>query len=204
MNGFSEIFIIPLAVVVFGSLIVYWTKLLRQQTTVRHALINEINMLLRQCGDFKEYLIQDGHDWLKEGMVLDESPVFIRSSYKVYKEALSQLYLLSKEEITKVLMFYNHHEECQTLLEILFARIHQQEESKKQLTDKQIAITKARVERIIDGLTSVLKIRGGQIVSLYVLPEKYGLPTAKETAIKMGHVFKKAELKSEGMKEGPC
>jgi len=190
MNAMTDNLLFPVLVAVIGGLTISWIKLARQRSAIRSALISEINLLLRQAADYKEYLSQDGHDWLKEGVALSESPVFVTSAHRVFNAMLNQLWLLPAAEARKVLRFYSHVEDCENLIQILFERIQKQESVGKPLDAKQVAVTKARIKRIVKGLDSAVRVTDGKIDKLQQLPTTYLLPTARDTSKELGVVFK--------------
>ncbi len=190
MSLVTDKFFVPIAVLVLGGLLTYWVQLMRQRVAIRKALISEINLLFRDAVDYKEYLSQERHDWLKKGARLKESPVFVASSKRVFNAMLPQLWLLPRSELQKVLLFYSHVEDCENLIQILFGRIHKQEQIGKPLDAKQIAVTKVRIKRILKGLDSALRITNGKIDKLGELPQNHDLPTAKDTSKELGSFFK--------------
>ncbi|MEA2561259.1 MAG: hypothetical protein QOH06_2763 [Acidobacteriota bacterium] len=176
MKELSEIFAFPFLAAALAGLAVYVAQLSQQRATTRQALISEINVLLREIAGYQRYMSNDKHAWLQADKTVKESPVIIRSACKVYTALLPQLHLLPKDEISRVLAFYTHHESCDSLVEILFGRLKQQEQTGAPLTSEKVERNKRRVRRILDGLNDCLRqIPGGQIVSLRQLPKFYQL-----------------------------
>jgi hypothetical protein len=116
--------------------------------------------------------------WLQEGAVLKESPVLARSNYRVYCALLPNLHLLSEDEIARVLEFYSHYENCESLIEILFGRLQGQEKAGHPLTGAQIELTKKRAKRIVGGLDSIIDATNGHVDTLDGLPGKCELEAA--------------------------
>ena len=189
MNDTSSVtsgLLFPLVVALVGGIVLYWSKLVRERRMIRQALVSEINLLLRQASDYREYLALDGHDWFKVGQTLIESPVFVPSEKQVFTAALPYFWLLSKMEMKKLLLFYHHIDACEKLIEILFLRIQKLETAATPLTTKQVALTKGRRDRIVAGLVSAIQTNEYQITKLTDLPDKYELETGKKTAVKLG------------------
>jgi hypothetical protein len=202
MNGITDNFLWPVLVAVIGGLTMSWIKLARQRSAIRNALISEINLLLRQAADYREYLSQEPHDWLTEGMILSESPVFVASPKRVFNTVLLQLWLFPSSEVQKVLRFYSHIEDCETLIQILFERIQKQEDAGKPLEARQIAVTKSRIKRIIKGLDSAIRVTDGKIDKLGQLPTTYALPTARDSSKELALVFKVGQKRKKSRKDG--
>ena len=178
MRELNQLILAPFLVAALAGFVLYWIQLSRQRTTTQQALASEINLILRQARDFRDYLLQDSHAWLHEGAILKESPVLARSNYRVYSALLPNLHLLSGKEISCVLEFYSHYENCENLIEILFGRLQGQEKAGHPLTEMQIALTKKRAERIVNGLENILSTTSGSINSLDDLPIKCSLEAA--------------------------
>lgn len=189
MSQFTQYILFPVLVGIVGGFVMHWLKIRMQRTALEQLLVSEINLILRQAKDYHAYFSGDEHDWLKEGRTLDESPVFIPARIHVFKSVLPQIYLLSPKQIQKVLSFYNHHENCETLIEILFMRIQQMEKSGKALTEQKAALTKTRKDRIVNGLNSLLQITNLQIHKISNLPDSYQFQSAEETKAKMQKLF---------------
>ena len=179
MNGVNHDFLWPFLVALLAGLIIYLVQFYRQGAAIRQALVGEINLLLSQCRDYHGYLSQDSHEWIKPGATLSGSPYFSRSSYRVYSALLPNLHLLSADEILQVISFYNHYESCESLIEILFGRIRQQEQSTKPLTQEQVDLTKLRVKRITDAINDALSSTYGNIDMLEGLPTAYLLRSSQ-------------------------
>ena len=92
-----------------------------------------------------------------------------------------------------MLNFYNHHENCETLIEILFLRIQQMEKSGKPLDKRKVALTKTRKDRIVHGLDSLLRIPGLRIDKIKALPDYYQFQTAEDIKKKMQKIFEEKE-----------
>lgn len=189
MTDFWNSFGGPFSVAVLAGLALYLVQFKRQQYTIRAALRTEINALLREIDDYKKYLSLGGHAWLKVGSKLSESPLLARSQYIVFRSLLPTIHLLSKSEIERTLAFYSHHEHCESLIEILFGRIKQQEKSGLELSHKDVEKTKFRIDRIRVALDSGGKVTNGCIEGLGELPLQYEVYSAGETAEKMKHLF---------------
>lgn len=184
MRELNQVFLAPFLVASLAGLLLYWVQLKRQKATTRQALASEINLILLQARDFRDYLIQDSHAWLQEGITLKESPVLAGSTYRVFSALLPNLHLLSSKEISCVLEFYSHYENCEKLIEILFGRLQGQEKAGHPLTGAQIALTKKRAGRIVSGLDSILNATSGRINSLNELPIKCRLEAANPITLK--------------------
>lgn len=190
---FTKDLIFPVLVALAGGFALYWFKYFRARGLVRQALTEDINLLLRQCADYQAYLSLNGHDWLKKGETIFESPVFVSSNKQVFAASLPFLWLLTKKETKKIFRFYSHVDDCEKLIEILFLRIQKLEANGQPLTEKQIALIKGRRDRIVAGLTSLLKSSQFQIIKINELPDDYDFPTGRETAVKLGKEFLKAQ-----------
>jgi hypothetical protein len=158
--------ILALVVAIAGGYILFLIKTNRQRRAVRLALTSEINALLVEASVYKRYLSDDGHDWLKAGLTLTESPVFVVSNWRMFNASLPYFWLLPNNELQKVLEFYSQIESCEKLIEILFGRVQEYVEAKIPLTEKQVSQTKIRVKRITDDLESALKITNNRIGAL--------------------------------------
>jgi len=192
MDFWTDKMILPLLVALIGGLVTYWAKLSRERDALRTGLLSEINFLLRQTEEFKDYLSLEGHPWHQVGETLRESPVFVATPRKIFAAMLPSLWLLSRNELDKVLQFYNHLEDCEKLLEILFGRIKKLEDAGKPLDSDQVSHMKKRTHRIIRGFESVLHDCNLPVKKLSDLPGNYKLPSAEETARNLGISFKKA------------
>lgn len=190
MTSVTDNLLFPVLVAVIGGVIASWITLARRRRAIRGALTSEINLLLRQAADYKEYLSQEPHDWLTVGTVLSEAPVFVASPHRIFNAMLAELWLLPATEAQKVLLFYSHMEDCENLIQILFQRIQKQEEGGKPLEARQVAVTKSRIKRIVKGLESAVRVTDGKIDKLRQLPVTYVLPTARDTSKELGVVFK--------------
>ena len=153
-----------------GALLVYLVRSMRQRLATERALVGEINLLLRQGRDYFAYLSRPSHEWLKVGVQLSSSPYFSRKEYRVYSAMLSDLHLLEKTEALRVIAFYSHYDSCESLIEILFGGIRQQEQSEKVVTELQVEEARRRTERILRGLEAALTGSGEKIRTLRDLP----------------------------------
>lgn len=70
MRELNQLVLAPFLVAALAGCVLYWIQLSRQRATTRQALASEINLILRQARDFRDYLIQDSHAWLQEGVTL--------------------------------------------------------------------------------------------------------------------------------------
>jgi hypothetical protein len=176
MKEFSDIFALPFLAAALAGVVVFITQMVHQRATTRQALISEINMLLRDIAGYERYLTNDKHAWLQPEAVIRESPVFSRSACKVYTALLPQLHLLPRDEILRVLAFYNHYEACESLIEILFGRIKQREQSGVPLSPEQVERNKRRIGRILTGINYCRRVvPSSGISSLRELPNVYEL-----------------------------
>jgi hypothetical protein len=173
---------LPLFVAILGGFIVWWLKNARQRSAVRQMLISEINLLINEFSDNTDYLSRRTHDWLKEGTVLNEAPVFAETPRKMWTAVLPMLWFLPNEELRKVLLFYTHIERCEQLIQILFSRIQEQQESNQALTKDQVERNQVRLDRILGGCRSAINITNRRIEKLGDLPATYSLATAECTA----------------------
>lgn len=162
---------------------------LKKRAVFSRALATEISGLLAEAGELKLYLSQEGHDWLKPGQILREAPVHLRMKTPVFHFGMRELHRLSGNAVRKVLAFYAAFENIQRLMEILFARIMQQVQSREPLSDKSVQMTKIRIRRILQGLDLMAKIGTVKVKGLGQLPDSYELPTAQSFAPDTGGVI---------------
>jgi hypothetical protein len=125
----SDLSLLVLGVIAALCAAVIFYVFLRKRSRLLETLSHEINGLLRQAEELRLYLSQEGHEWLKPGAVLTEAPVHLRVETPVFLSSLNRLYLLGRRQAGKILDFYAAYENNQRLIEILFARLHQEEEA---------------------------------------------------------------------------
>jgi hypothetical protein len=133
---------------------------------------------LDNLSDYRDYLSKSDHGWTTVGKTISESPILARSDYKVFLAVLPNIYYLSSVEISRANNFYNHHQQCEQLIEILFGRVQQQRQTEKPLTEDQVNLTKNRIRRILLGVDQVLKVTGKRIYDLSDLPRRLVLPSS--------------------------
>ncbi|MCP4109455.1 MAG: hypothetical protein GY749_28685 [Desulfobacteraceae bacterium] len=151
----------------------------RQRYLIKKALTSEINILIRQLKDYKEYFLLENHSWLKEGSVI-EAPVIKPIEHKIFNSVLSQLYFFKTEDMDKILSFYHYVESCEKLISILFSRIQQQQRQNITIDKERVDIRKIQVNKIVNALDKLPKSS-----DFKNFPSEYQIETAAESAKKI-------------------
>ena len=92
MSQFTQYILFPVIVGIVGGFLMHWLKIRMQRAALEQLLVSEINLILCQAKDYHAYFSGENHDWLNEGTVIDESPVFIPARINVFKSVLPQIY----------------------------------------------------------------------------------------------------------------
>jgi hypothetical protein len=183
INGLNQSFLLPFLVTLLAGLTIYFVQFFRQRKAIGQALLGEINLLLTECRDYCAYLPDSSNEWLMTNTIVSASPYFAKSSYRVYSAMLPNLHILSRRNILRVIAFYGQYETCESLIEILFARIRLQEQSGLPTTDEQASSFRIRTERITGALRDILGPTDDPIQKLGYLKTVYSLlPASKESA----------------------
>src|ERR1051325_7039892 len=91
---------LPLVVALLSGFLIYWIQFTKQKKAIRRALLCEINSLLDNLSDYRDYLSKSDHSWTTVGKTISESPILARSDYKVFLAVLPNIHYLSSIEIS--------------------------------------------------------------------------------------------------------
>ncbi|WP_350293839.1 hypothetical protein [uncultured Croceitalea sp.] len=192
MSEWLQYLMIPLIVTILGGVIILILKTMRLRRAMVSGMVNEINAIITQARQIQEYLSKENHEWYMEGKILDEPPIFTPEKNLIYETFIEYLYLLKKNEINKITLFYGKALSCTNRVVILFHRIQQQSDSKKALTKKQISMNKLRAKKVYHSLEALCNISNHSIKKLSDLPEIYNEIDTTEIDRKMNDVKKTA------------
>jgi len=190
MSDWLQYLMIPLVVSVLGGVIVFIIKTFKLRAAMVAGMVNEINGIIIHARQLKNYLAQENHEWYQEGLILDEPPIFTVEKNIIYETFVEYLYLLKKSEINKITLFYGKSLSCTNRVVILFKRIQQQSESKKNLTEKQVLMNKLRAKKVYHSLESLCNITNHSIKKLSDLPNIYNEVDTSDIDRRMNEVKK--------------
>jgi hypothetical protein len=140
-------------------------------------LESEINRLLADARENLDFLDRRLHYWLMVGQRLQAAPRAFLPSYRVLNGLLGEIHVLGRRTASKVLVFYEYHALCENLRQSLFVHIADLKETKGALTEADVSVLRARLERACSAYRT-LDGEYPELVTLRTLRERYEVPTA--------------------------
>ena len=122
------------------------------------------------------------------GDVLKRAPTDTGPTARIFTAVISDIYLLPKSDLLKVLRFYQHYQLCENLNRSLYDHIREYVRTSKPLTDRDVAILKIRKTRVCSGYSSLLQGKSSPINNIGELPSTYFMPSTASTAEQINRI----------------
>ena len=170
----EELLFFPLMVAVVGAVFTFVVKAMLQRRAIRATLQSEMRAMVKEMRANRNYLAGDQHYWLTPGRILTQAPIAVPPSERLFVALLSQLHLLRKRHLTRIVAFYSHANLSEHLREALFQRVREHVEAKVALTEMDVDVLRLRRNRLLTAYDALLEVDPSVINSL---PQSYPLPS---------------------------
>jgi hypothetical protein len=174
----DKLLLYPGVLALIAGVFAYVYQLIQKWSAVSAILETEINHLLGDARENLDFLDRPSHYWLTVGNTLKTAPKAFLPKYRVFDSIIKDLYILGRHKASKVLAFYEYHALCENLRQSLFEHIAALKDAKQALTQADVTLLHARLERCCDAYKGLDRTYP-QTVTLQVLRSKYQIPSTE-------------------------
>lgn len=177
MDELAKLLYFPLVVGVLGGLFVWAFQLWRKRQAMIAALELEIGLILSDARGNLEFMRLTPHYWLTPGVKVVRAPTALSPPTVVFSALLSEIYVIGKGNVRRVLTFYTQHRLCEELRASLFANLAVLRDAGKVLTVGDVAVLEARLGRLCSAYDYLERenpdetsVRMGDVRNTYEVP----------------------------------
>ncbi len=173
---------LPIWAGLFIGYLVYELKNLFLRERLKVVILTEIKSSIRHAIETREYLQREDHYWLKQGDSFYQAP---KDSYPgpiFFSKVASNLHVILKVDLEKILAFYNHLQKCERLKTALFERIRDHAIQGGALEASEVEALSLRRDRIVEGYAAISTLSDIQKLKVSSLPKSYEIPDTSEIA----------------------
>lgn len=175
---------LPLIALLIG----YLLQLRHKKQTIEVALVCEINLLLDDLETTRNYLVSKNHYWLKEGENITTAPLDTSPPSRFYQSITSELHLLSKKSVTKVLLFHYEYEKTQNLKNNLFKRIKEYSDKGEILNESAVKRLRLERNRVVNNIDIIRSSISSPLRRIGGLTTSYNVESTSEIAEKLNNI----------------